>query len=121
VTSHRILVVDDDSLVRHMIADALEAQGYQVATASESFGALQCLERERPDAVVCDVRMPGLDGAALRRLLRRGEQRLPFLLISGDSTTGDHLDDASDARTAFLAKPFTPDELTTRLRQLLDE
>ena len=115
----RILVVDDDSSVRRLVSEVLERGGYDVEEAGDAFGAVQSLELQRPQAVICDVRMPGLDGVSLLRLLRRGEERVPFLLISGDPSGRAQASELGDANGAFLGKPFTADALLAAVRDIL--
>jgi diguanylate cyclase (GGDEF)-like protein len=114
----RILVVDDDDGSRQALSALLMSEGYEVETARNGLDALECVRDGRFDLVISDVQMPGLDGFAMVRNLRRiTEYRdLPVILVSGQAnpdrrTIGLHLG-ADD----FMAKPLDFDELLARIQ-----
>lgn len=116
VASGRILVVDDEHIVRRWITRLLEEAGYTVLTASDGDQALG-MALEDPvgvDLIVTDVRMPGMDGWQLGRRVRAAWPGLPVLYISGydlhQSAPGPH---------AFLRKPFESEDLLRRVADLL--
>jgi CheY-like chemotaxis protein len=78
-----VLVVDDAPSVREMTAQLLTLCGYETLTASDGEAALAIVERERVDAVLTDLRMPGMGGTALRECL--ATRRVPVVLMSGDA------------------------------------
>ena len=112
----RILVVDDELIVRNWIARLLQEEGYAVEIATDGAEALRMAREhlEGFDLIVTDVRMPQMDGWQLGRHLREGWPGMPVLYISGydvhQSAPGPH---------AFLRKPFEPDELLRRVADLL--
>jgi len=75
--SESVLVVDDDRSVARMLARTLSAEGYRTATAEDGGTALALVERDAPDAVVLDLVMPGMDGLAVARRLRRNTLHAP--------------------------------------------
>src|SRR5438874_1434964 len=77
-----VLVVDDDQPIRRMLERTFLAEGYVVQTASDGGSALAAVEQSAPDLVVLDVAMPGLDGLAVCRRLRRAGLVLPILLLT---------------------------------------
>ena len=77
----RILVVDDDRAVREALERALALEGYDVELAGDGLAALAAVDRSEPDAVVLDVLMPGADGLEVCRLLRKGQHRVPILML----------------------------------------
>jgi sigma-B regulation protein RsbU (phosphoserine phosphatase) len=79
----RILVVDDDSMMRFNIAAYLEDSGYNVAEAVDGSEAIVALRDEPPDLVLCDLRMPGRDGLDVMRELHDGYPELPVIAVSG--------------------------------------
>ena len=114
--TRRILVVDDELIVRSWIARLLREEGYAVEIATDGAEALR-IARETPDdfdLVVTDVRMPQMDGWQLGRRVREEWPGLPVLYISGydvhQSAPGPH---------AFLRKPFEADDLLRRVAELL--
>lgn len=113
----RILVVDDDDGSRRALSALIMDEGYQVETARDGFEALKCVREGEIDLVVSDVQMPGLDGFAMVRNLRKKSKSrdLPVILVSARAnpdrrTTGLHLG-ADD----FMAKPLNFDELLARI------
>lgn len=112
----RILVVDDEPMVRSSTARILRRQGVVVETAETAEEALKLMGAARFDAVLSDLVMPGMGGIELLRVLRERWPRLPVLLMSGYS---EYPLRADDPLTGFLPKPFVPDDLLERLAQLM--
>jgi PAS domain S-box-containing protein len=119
--SETVLLVEDDDLVRGLAARALTRQGYRTHAFPDGPSALAWLEAtaETIDILVSDVVMPGMSGPDLAGRVRALRPGLPVLLTSGyaDGVLPDP--DALPAGAAFLAKPYSPQELATRVRQLL--
>jgi PAS domain S-box-containing protein len=116
----RVLVVDDEEIVRRVIARTLEGRGYQIFLASNGDDAIRHATQDGPFVgVVLDLSMPGMSGAETLTSLRRRDPRLPVLLTSGYSETeADRLQEGENV--AFLAKPFEPRALADTLRKLLE-
>ena len=117
----RILVVDDEPAVARLIADALSQQGYEVRAHTESRRALYEAFQEPFHLVICDIRMPDVDGPAFYRALRDRESALAHRLLftTGDTLARETSDFLEEARLPFLAKPFRVEELRSRVRELL--
>ena len=115
-----MLVVEDDPLVRWTIQRMLKAYGYTVHAAASGKEALGVLRRERLALLVADVVMPEMDGPTLVKRARNLFPHLPVLMISGYAEQQVLTEALLDARTAFLAKPFMPDQLANAVRQVLD-
>ena len=114
VVSRKVLVVDDEPLVRMGTADMLEEMGHEVLEATNGAEALMILDQNPDvDAVVTDFTMPQMNGAQLARLVREREDPLPVLLITGYAT------EAIDAAVPHLLKPFRHSDLADALEQLL--
>ena len=113
----RVLVVDDEPEVTAMMRDALEAAGYEVATAESGPVALALLDETRFDAVVSDLRMPDMDGAALWRAIRARDPELArrFLFVTGDALSPLVSDFRRESGADGIEKPFTADDLVQRL------
>ena len=114
-----ILVVDDDAPIRRMLERTLTAEGYAVGTAADGGAALAAVERAVPDVVVLDVAMPGLDGLAVCRRLRRAGLALPVLLLTARDSVSDRVAGLDAGADDYLVKPFAPEELLARVRALL--
>ncbi|NUR57553.1 MAG: response regulator transcription factor [Catenulispora sp.] len=114
-----MLVVDDEPGIRSVLASSLEFEGYTVRTAADGRAALAEVERGRPDLVVLDVLMPGMDGLTACRRLRAADPHLPVLMLTARDLTGDRVAGLDAGADDYLAKPFELDELLARVRALL--
>ena len=106
-----ILVVDDEEGVRELVKAGLGRKGYRVAAAASAEEALAMLEREEPDAVITDLRMPGLPGDELVARLKRERPMLPVLVISGYGSMQNVVEVIKKGAEDYLPKPFTPQDL----------
>jgi len=117
----RVLVVDDSLSVRKMVERALETKGLEVIAASSGAEAIERLDSSLPDIIVCDVVMPDVDGYGICEAVRAHPVlcHTPVLLISGIVNSAV-LERAARVRSsAILRKPFTADDLTRRVDELL--
>ena len=115
----KILVVDDDAMLRRMVRFILLGEGYSVAAASDGKQALDMLYRERVDLVVLDVGMPEMDGYQLCRTLREKRFVMPVLFLSAHMQLDDTIAGFDAGGDDYLTKPFAPRELTARVRAIL--
>jgi two-component system response regulator MprA len=115
----RILVVDDEHAVRDALRRALALGGYDVQIAPGAEVALGLVRDARPDAIVLDVLMPGMDGLELCRRLRAGGDRTPVLMLTARDGVGDRVLGLDAGADDYLVKPFALEELQARLRALL--
>ena len=113
-----VLVVDDHPEIRDLMVEILEKRGYQVSTASDGHDALTQFVLDRPDLVITDLTMPGLDGYQLCRLIR-GISSVPVLVISGQ--TGVEETAYQMGANAFVSKPFDLEDLWAEIGELLLE
>lgn len=117
-SNQRILVVDDDPELRIMLRDYLAANGFTVDLAAHGEAMRDCLERQMPQAVILDLMLPGEDGLALARELRRSSE-VPILMLSARGEEIDRVIGLEVGADDYLPKPFSPRELLARLRALL--
>lgn len=106
----RVLIVDDDAAVRLLCAVNLAAEGLQALEAEDGLVALEQARSERPDLVLTDVKMPGLDGFQLAERLRRDERtrRIPLIFLSGEVAPANAARARALGALAYLTKPFDP-------------
>ncbi|NLU71862.1 response regulator [Streptomyces sp. HNM0575] len=118
-TSGRVLVVDDDKVIRQLIKVNLELEGFEVVTAADGAECLDVVHGVRPDLVTLDVAMPRLDGLRTAERLRSDPRtrHIPVAIVSGH-TQFDGEDGKEPPVDALLAKPFEPSELVRMVRQL---
>jgi len=114
---NRILIVDDDEAVRESLELILSAEGYACLTAESGEQALELIERSEVDAVVCDLRMPGLDGFDLMPQISRLLPGVPIILISAHGNEDLAVKAIQQGAYDYLAKPFQPAEIRLTLRK----
>ena len=119
----KILIVDDDPSVRGLVRDVLEVEGYAVDVAEDGFAALRRIEGSRPDCVVLDIMMPGLDGHGVLSRIRASEggASLPVVMLTAAADDRQAWQAWSGGVDYFLAKPFDPSELLRYLDYLFSE
>jgi len=113
-----ILVVDDEPRIVTLVRDYLEHGGFTVLTASDGPSALRSARTGRPDLVILDLGLPGLDGLDVARSLRR-EGELPIIMLTARAEESDKLVGLELGADDYLTKPFSPKELVARVRAVL--
>ena len=115
-----ILVIDDDPSIRMLVKDVLEVEGYTVRVAEDGFAGLRAVEADRPDCVVLDVMMPGMDGHAVLQRIRSadGGPDLPVVMLTAAADDAQAWKAWTEGVDYFLAKPFDPEELLRYLDYL---
>jgi CheY-like chemotaxis protein len=119
----RVLVVDDSADVRELLAAVLGAAQAEVATADSAEHAMESIRAQRPDVLLCDLHMPGVDGFELIHRVRTWERAtprppIPAAAVSAYASLGRRLRHARDEFQAFLAKPVDPDTLIRTVLEL---
>lgn len=114
-----VLVVDDDARLRELMRVNLELEGYAVREASSADEALEALEDQAPELVLLDVVMPGVDGWQMLQRMQERHGSIPVIMFSGkvDDTTA--ADAESRGARAFVGKPFDPQQLIEKAKQLV--
>jgi PAS domain S-box-containing protein len=120
-TARTVLVVDDEPEVLELASEILKRVGYSVLEAADGAAALELVQRHQGDIhlLVTDMVMPGLSGRDLAERVRALRKTLPVLYISGYVQEASARAALASERSAFVAKPFTPELLTDRVRELL--
>lgn len=115
IDAPRVLVVDDESTLRETIAYRLRREGYAVIEAADGTGALASARTGRPDLIVLDIMLPGVDGLDVCRILR-AESDVPILLLSAKAEELDRVRGLDLGADDYLTKPFAMRELLARVR-----
>lgn len=115
----RILIVEDELPMRTVLSDCLKAEGYRVLTASDGSDGLRRALEEKPDLILLDIMMPGMDGFAVCAELRRLDNRFPILILTAKGMVHDRVLGLDAGADDYLVKPFSTDELLARVRALL--
>ena len=117
--AQKILVVDDERSISDLIATSLRFVGFEVETATNGSEALTVAEAFRPDAVVLDVMMPGMDGFEVCKKLRDDGQSIGVLFLTAKDTTEDKINGLTVGGDDYMTKPFSLEELIARLKAIL--
>lgn len=116
----KILVVDDERNIRESIQKLLELDGIASVSASDGAEALEAIRNEAFDAIVTDLRMPGMGGQELLEKMRSDGIRSPVIMISALGEIGDAVKALKTGAVDYLIKPFDPDELIHKLRSAVE-
>src|SRR5437867_3680866 len=117
----RILVIDDEVAIRDSLRMMLEYEGYDFVGAATGQEGLALAEREAPDLVVLDVKMPGMDGLEVLDRLRSINETLPVVVISGHGTISTAVEATKKGAFDFIEKPFASDRVLVSVRNALDQ
>ena len=117
----RVLVVDDDETVTRVFERLLGQNGYEVEVAHDGAGALLSIKAHKPDLVLLDVFIPGMDGLEICRTLKNDQatRLLPVILVTGHLEREHRIDGAKAGADEFLSKPVDTQELLARVRSLI--
>jgi two-component system response regulator GlrR len=114
-----ILLVDDDADLLRLLTMRLEAAGHVVATAASATQALAAIAAERPGLVITDLRMPGMDGAALFEAIRAAQPTLPVIILTAHGTIPDAIAATHRGVFGYLTKPYDAKELLAQVDRAL--
>ncbi len=119
----RLLLIDDDPNLILLVKDYLEFRGYEVITAENGREALEVLEQEIPDMIICDVMMPEMDGYSFVNQVRQDERTswIPILFLSAKGQSGDKIKGLNIGADVYMVKPFEPEELVAQVEASLKQ
>src|ERR687886_1088372 len=117
----RILVIDDEAAIRDSLKMTLEYEGYDFIGAATGQEGLALVERESPDLVLLDVKMPGMDGLEVLDRLRALNEALPVIVVSGHGTISTAVEATKKGAFDFIEKPFASERVLVSLRNALDQ
>jgi CheY-like chemotaxis protein len=123
VAGARVLVVDDDDVIRQLISVNLELEGFEVFTATDGQDCLDRVKEVKPDVVTLDIMMPRIDGWEAAQRLRQDPDTadVKVVLLSARAQEADLRRGDKIGVDAYLTKPFDPDELIETVRRLAGE
>ncbi len=113
-----LLLVEDDQTLRETLAYNLTREGYEVVQAGDGLAALDLARERKPDLVVLDIMLPGLDGLTVCRTLRH-EQNVPIVLLTARTGEVDRIVGLDSGADDYVVKPFSLGELSARLRAVM--
>ena len=120
--SIRVLVADDDDLLLKLLEHKLTQQGYAVTCVEDGEHALETARAEKPDLIVRDGMMPGMDGFDVLRNLKEGDdtRHIPVVMLTARTMERDIVSGLTLGAEEYLVKPFMPEELAVRIKRLID-
>jgi DNA-binding response OmpR family regulator len=118
MASKTVLVVDDDAKTVELVKLYLNRDGYRVLSAYDGAGALRLARESRPDLIVLDLMLPGVDGLEVCRSLR-SESDVPIIMLTARTTDEDKLTGLGLGADDYVSKPFSPRELAARVRTVI--
>jgi DNA-binding response OmpR family regulator len=113
-----VLVVDDEPQIVQLVRDYLEHGGFEVLTAADGSSALRLASTQRPDLIILDLGLPGVDGLDVTRSLRRNGE-VPIIMLTARTDESDKLVGLELGADDYVTKPFSPKELVARVRSVL--
>jgi DNA-binding response OmpR family regulator len=122
MATHKVLLIDDEASIQKICSLYLEAEGFVVKALSQADNVLDEATFERPDVIIMDLNLPGVDGFSATKLLKQSEETsgIPVLVISARSETADkRMALVSCNADDYMTKPFDPDELVARVTVLI--
>ncbi len=117
----KILVIDDEESMRHLLVNALEVFGYHVATEKDGRQALDTLDQASFDLAICDLMMPRLDGREFLKKVKDHIPDLPVIIITGYGTAQTEEEMKQLGAKGYLSKPFTIQQIKTLVGQILSD
>jgi two-component system alkaline phosphatase synthesis response regulator PhoP len=119
----KILVVDDEVYIVHILDFSLGMEGYEVLTALDGEQALEKARQEHPDLIVLDIMMPKLDGYETCKLLKAddGTRNIPVILLSAKGRNADQKVGFDVGADDYITKPFSPRKLVERINDILGQ
>jgi DNA-binding NtrC family response regulator len=115
----KILIVDDDESIRKVIGFILDETGYEVRSATSGAGALEAIRKDRPDLVLTDIKMPGIDGIALLKEIRKLDDSIIVIVLTAFGTVETAVEAMKAGAADYLTKPISRDELTLTVDKTL--
>ena len=119
----RLLLIDDDPNLILLVKDYLEFRGYEVVTAENGQEALDVLDKDTPDMIICDVMMPQMDGYSLVEHVRKNPRTnwIPVLFLSAKGQSQDRVKGLNTGADVYMVKPFEPEELVAQVESSLKQ
>jgi two-component system alkaline phosphatase synthesis response regulator PhoP len=115
----KILVVEDEEAIARLISYNLKKEGFEVLTSGDGLEALGKIKSERPDLIILDIMLPGMDGYDICRVIRKEDISIPVIMLSARNEEMDKILGLELGGDDYVTKPFSPRELIARVRALL--
>ena len=121
MTGAKILIVDDELVIRDGLRRVLEGKGYQAFTSASGYEAIERLQEENFHVVITDLKMPGMDGLEVLKAIRILQPEVPVIIITGYSTVDTAVEAMKSGAFDYISKPFTPEHITEKVERALEQ
>ena len=118
IPTQTILVVDDEQTIREVVGRYLAREGFTVIEAADGFEALDAIRTAPPDLIVLDLMLPGIDGLSLTQHIRQ-DRHIPIIMLTAKGEANDRIRGLDMGADDYMAKPFSPQEVVSRVRAVL--
>jgi len=121
--ANKIFIVEDDLPTVELLKFALQSEGFDVAVVHDGITALRSVEKEKPDLILLDVMIPGVDGFEVCQLLKHNIKfmKIPIIMVTAKVRKEDRMLGFEKGADDYISKPFDPIELVSRVKKLLSE
>ncbi len=116
----RVLIVDDERVLRESLSEWLREEGYDVSTAENAMAALRIIAGRSPQVAVVDIKMPGMDGVTLLKKIKESAPDLPVVMITAYGTIENAVQTMKEGAYDFITKPFPPEKLSNLLKHVIE-
>lgn len=118
----RILLIEDNDLNRYLVTFLMEKHGFRVVAAPDGPAGIAMAQEEKPDLILLDIQLPGMDGYAVARTLRQDSklERVPLVAVSSYAMAGDRERAMAAGFDGYLEKPIEPSQFVDQVRRFLD-
>jgi len=118
----KVLIIDDSPVIRELVRDAFQAEGFRVLEAPNGEEALKAAWKDHPDLIIADIKMPGIDGWEVCRQIRKHPYTsfIPFIFLTEKREVSDRIKGLEMGADDYMTKPFEPEELLARAKAILN-
>ena len=116
----KILIVDDEMIMRDSLKAWLEEDDFEPITAENGMQALDILDKEKTDAILLDIKMPGMDGITLLKKVKEKYNDVPVIMITAHATIENAVESMKEGAYDYILKPFPPEKVSYLLRRVID-
>ncbi|MBN2332588.1 MAG: sigma-54-dependent Fis family transcriptional regulator [Deltaproteobacteria bacterium] len=121
MTGVRVLIVDDEAVIRRGLCRVMEGRGYQAEASESGFGAIEKLQKTPFNIVITDLKMPGMDGIEVLKAIKILQPDVPVIIITGYSTVDTAVDAMKNGAFDYISKPFTPEQMIEMVEKALEQ
>jgi len=121
MTGVKVLVVDDEAVIRRGLCRVMEGRGYLAESSESGFGAIEKLQKAPFNIVITDLKMPGMDGIEVLKAIKILQPDVPVIIITGYSTVDTAVEAMKNGAFDYISKPFTPEQMIAMVEKALEQ